>query len=88
MEGSAGLVQPIWAVSMDEIVRCIAGARIEEERNEKLTTLLNIFSKHGVDVLADLLKRDCRIRAVYCLFEAFIYLWRDANLLRVGTVPV
>lgn len=31
-EGS-GLVKPIWAVCLDEIVKCVACAEIEEKRN-------------------------------------------------------
>lgn len=42
---------------MNDIVRCVASARIEEERNENLTKLRNMFSKLGVEVQADLVKK-------------------------------
>lgn len=40
---------------MAQIVKCIAGVGIKEERNKTVTTLHNMFSKHVFEVLADLL---------------------------------
>lgn len=53
-EEGGGFVQPIWTVCMDEMVRFVASAGIEGERSESMKTLLNVFSKPGVEKLADL----------------------------------
>lgn len=41
---------------LDEIVSCVAMAGIEEEGNENVTTILNMFAQHAVEVLADMMK--------------------------------
>lgn len=59
-----GVVPPICAVSLDEIVRFVSGWERGEELNKYLETLLNIFSKRGVEVLDDLVKE--RLQAQGC----------------------
>lgn len=56
MEVGGALVQPIWIMSSDEIVRSNSSTGTREQRNENVTTILNNFSKYGVVVLADLVK--------------------------------
>lgn len=68
---------------MDVVVRYVARALIEQESNKNAADLLNLFSKHDVDVLADLVKGDCRIKALQRRFKAFIYLCRE-----IGSLPV
>lgn len=45
MEEAGGLMQPIRIMCLDDIVRCASIAEIEEEKNENVKTLQNIFSK-------------------------------------------
>lgn len=54
MKKAGWLVQPIRTVWLNEIVNCATRARIEKERKENVTTLLNKFSMHDVEELADL----------------------------------
>lgn len=37
------LAHLVWTVRLDEIERCDASARIEEDKNENMTPLLNMF---------------------------------------------
>lgn len=55
MEQEGGLVQLVWFVCFDEILRRVATVEMNE-KTENVTTLLNIFSKHGVKALPDLAK--------------------------------
>lgn len=56
LEECGGSIRPIWTVCLDEMVRCVAVAGIEEERSQKVITLLKMFSKHIVEVRADLVR--------------------------------
>lgn len=38
---------------LDKTVRCVARAVVDEERNKNVTSLPNMFSRLGVEVLAD-----------------------------------
>lgn len=68
---------------LNDILRFRSNAVKEEER-KNLKDLLNIVSKHVVEVLADLGKESCRIRVVNCLFDAFYYRCQEAVFLWVG----
>lgn len=56
MEEVDALVQPIFTDCLDKIVGSAAGGKIKEEGNRKVKALLNIFSKHAIEVLVDLLR--------------------------------
>lgn len=56
----AELVSLIWSVCLGEVVRCVSRACIEEKKKENLTALLNIFTKHCVEVQTGLLKARLR----------------------------
>lgn len=56
MKEGGGVIHWIRAVCMEETIRCAASAAIEEVINENVTTLLNMFSRHRVEVLANLMK--------------------------------
>lgn len=64
------LLQPIWTVCSDEIVRCIASAGIEEKQIEDVKTLLNMFSKNGAEVLAGLVKEILQKQACVTSFRS------------------
>lgn len=54
MEKIGALVQPIWTICLDEIVRFVTGVMREEKMNENVKTYLNKFSKQVVALLVDL----------------------------------
>lgn len=54
-EGSK-IVPPICSVCLSDMVRCVAGRETEKEMNRIVKTLLKMFSKHVVLVLADQVK--------------------------------
>lgn len=54
MKKSGVISEQIWSVCFDNIVRFVAGKEREEEKNENVKTVFNIFSKHGVELLVDL----------------------------------
>lgn len=82
------LVQLIRTVCLDEIVVCVPSAGIEEERNSNVITFLNKFSKHDIEVLANLVKKYCRIKGIHRFSGAFIHLCREVGLFRVGVLRV
>lgn len=86
MQGSGGLVQLLWIVALNKIVRYLASAGLEEERNERVTITLNRFSMRGVNVLAELVREKVQDPAVHRLFESSIFLCREAGLFRLGTL--
>lgn len=57
MKQGVALLQPIWTARSDEIVSCVSGQEEKEEMNEIVKALLNMFLKHGVDVLFEMLKQ-------------------------------
>lgn len=69
-------MQPIYTVCLDEIVRYPGRARLEEERNENMRALLNVLSKHGVKVLADVVNERLQEQGSAPFFESFICLCR------------
>lgn len=48
------LVQPVCTVYVDEVLRTVAADERAKESNQKVESLLKVFSKHGVEVLVDL----------------------------------
>lgn len=50
------LERPIWTACLDEIARCAVKVQKEEDKNEKVKTILNVFAKHDVKVLASLVE--------------------------------
>lgn len=54
MKQASEVVLPIPIVSLQEIVKGVASGLKEEESNENLRNLLNMFAKHGSRVLGDL----------------------------------
>lgn len=56
LKGSDGLVQTVWNVCLDKIVEFVVSSAILKERNEKGTTLMNMFPNYGAEVLNDVAK--------------------------------
>lgn len=56
MEHGGGLLQPLYSMCLNEIIKCAASTWMKEQRNDNLTTLLNRSSKYDVEVLADVVK--------------------------------
>lgn len=56
MGTDGGLMQPICSVCFDKIVKCASSTGMETERIDTVTTIFNIFLKHGVEVLAEIVK--------------------------------
>lgn len=55
-EESWKLVRTVWSVCLNEIVKCLAAVCIGDDTNMIVTTLLNMFSKHGNEVLLNPVK--------------------------------
>lgn len=53
---SSALVQPSWIVCLDEIVACVDSGSREEEMNENVKLLFNVFWNHAVEVLVPVMK--------------------------------
>lgn len=70
-EKGGELEQPIWTVVLEAMVRSVASTRKEDKKYNKVTTLLNNFTKHGVNALAGLVKEKCRVETMRCLLIAF-----------------
>lgn len=71
MEEGGGLLQLVWAVFLAEIVRSVGSATIVEERAENTRTLLNLFSRNGVEVLPDPVKRRLQVQGCTPSFLSF-----------------
>lgn len=57
IKGNGGLVQLMQTVCFDKIVRFVLNRERDEKRNENMTTLLNILSKHSIEVLVALVRK-------------------------------
>lgn len=54
---------------LHEIVRCVSSVGIKEERSEDVTRLLNLFLKHDVKLLGNLLKEGPQDQAYALSFQ-------------------
>lgn len=57
MKEGGRLVHLTWIACLDEIVRCVVCGKREEEVNENMDIILNMFSKNFFAVLVDLEKK-------------------------------
>lgn len=57
MEEADWLIQPTLTVCLDEIVELVDRGEREEERNEDLKALLEMFPKRSFDKLTDLVEK-------------------------------
>lgn len=80
MKEGNGLVQRMRTLFVDDDVICRASAGIEEEGVEDVKESLNMFPKHGVEIQDDLVKQDCRNKALHRSFETFINLCRKSSV--------
>lgn len=80
VEGPVELVQLIWSVCLDVVVRCVVCDEKVENRNWNMRILLNKFSKQLIEGLVDLVKKDGRIKVEHGLWESFTCLCQQAAL--------
>lgn len=72
---------------MDEVVRCVADARIDEERNKNVTTLLSMSLKHGVEIQAELVKERVQDQSCAQSFRRFFRPLSRDGLVAGGYTP-
>lgn len=86
-EEGDGIVQPIWTVCWDKIVRCLPAAGIEENRHENVTTFRSIFSKLDVKIPADLVKERLQDQGCTPYFQSVHLSMSRSGVVAGGCTP-
>lgn len=78
VEQDSEIEPPTWAVCSDANISCVARGQKEGKRQKNMKTVLNMFSKHAIEKLADLIKERLLDQVCAPSSETFhLSVWKD-----------